>query len=157
MPTLEAAPVTAASTASVELTRIYAASRGSLYKLWTNPLLLKRWFGPATMHCTSTSLDARTGGDYNICVRQNDAPESIPDSVASGTYIRVVRGELLQFTWKPSWRADEESLVTISFADAGAGTEVTIRHENFSEDALNNYTAGWTACLDKLESAAALV
>jgi uncharacterized protein YndB with AHSA1/START domain len=155
MPTLEAVP---AATSFVELTRATPASRSRVYEMWTDSALLKQWFGPATMHCTSVSLDARTGGAYSIAVRPNDAPDSVPDAVASGTYTRVIPGELLQFTWKPSWRAGEDSLVTISFADAlGEGTEITIRHENFTEDALDNYTNGWTACLDKLEAAANFV
>lgn len=151
MPTLEAAP---AATSFVELTRATAAPRSRVYQMWTDSALLKQWFGPATMHCTAVSLDARTGGAYSIAVRPNGVPDSVPDAVASGTYTRVVPGKLLQFTWKPSWRQDEESLVTVTFDDAaGEGTEITIRHENFSEDALPNYTSGWTACLDKLEDA----
>jgi uncharacterized protein YndB with AHSA1/START domain len=150
MPTLEATPALASG---VQLTRTIRSPRSRVYEQWTNPELLKQWFGPANMHCTSATLDARLGGAYSIAVRPEGAPATQPDAIATGNYTRVVPGELLQFTWKPTWNPGEESLVTVSFQDAaGEGTEITIGHQNFAPDSVEGYTRGWTACLDKMES-----
>jgi uncharacterized protein YndB with AHSA1/START domain len=149
MPTLEAA---AALAYAVELTRTVRSPRSRVYEQWTSPELLQQWFGPANMHCTSAALDARLGGAYSIAIRPEGAPATQPDAIASGNYTRVVPGELLQFTWKPTWNPGEESLVTVSFQDAaGEGTEITIGHQNFAPDSVEGYTRGWTACLDKME------
>ncbi|MDP9052536.1 MAG: SRPBCC domain-containing protein [Acidobacteriota bacterium] len=154
MPTLEAALAQATLAPTVELTRAVRSPRRRVYEAWTNPELLRQFFGPENMHCTSAALDARVGGAYSIGVRPNGAPATQPDSIASGNYTQVVDSELLQFTWKPTWNPVEESLVTVSFRDAaGEGTEITIRHESFAQEAIEGYTKGWTACLDKMETA----
>jgi uncharacterized protein YndB with AHSA1/START domain len=152
MPTLEATPAQAVCAPTVELTRAVRSPRSRVYVAWTNPELLRQWFGPANMHCTSSSAAAHVGGAYSIGVRPDAAPATQPESIATGNYTRVIPGELLQFTWKPSWNPGEESLVTVILKDAlGEGTEITIRHERFAQQALENYTKGWTACLDKVE------
>lgn len=154
MPTLEATPAQSTLAPTVELTRAIRSPRRRVYEAWTNPELLRQWFGPANMHCTSAALDPRVGGAYSLGVRPDGAPETQPEAITSGIYTEVVPGEVLQFTWKPTWNPGEESLVTVSFRDAaGEGTEVTIRHQQFAQEAIENYTKGWTACLDKMETA----
>jgi uncharacterized protein YndB with AHSA1/START domain len=154
MPTLEATPAQAALASTVELTRTVRSPRNRVYEAWTNPEVLRQWFGPANMHCTSITLDARVGGAYSLGVRPDGAPATQPEAIATGHYTRVAPGKLLQFTWKPTWRPGEESLVTVSFQDAaGEGTEITIRHEKFESEAIEGYTKGWTACLEKMEVA----
>ena len=158
MPILETAP---ASTESfmLEQTRIIRAPRARVYEAWTNPEVLKQWFGPAGMYCPSVALDVRVGGAYRIDVHPTPetaasltTPESMArQAAASGTYTRIVPNELLQFTWAPSWNPAEESLVTVSLKDAVGGTEITIRHERFtSEGSREGHGKGWAGCLDKL-------
>jgi uncharacterized protein YndB with AHSA1/START domain len=151
MPTLATAPTPTVSAPIVELTRFIPAGRARVYESWTKPELLKPWFGPDNMYCSTVELDAHPGGAYITGIRRNDAAPDEPESAASGNYTKVVPGKLLQFTWKPTWRPGEESLVTVSFKDAADGTEITIRHENCSADACDNYTKGWTGCLDKMQ------
>ena len=162
MPTLEAIaatqtqpsiPQTAMPQSSiVEQWKFIPASRADVFAAWTNAEQLKAWFGPATMTCTTAQLDARIGGAYKIGVTPNvpDAPEAF----ATGQYLKVVPNQLLQFNWKPSWRAGELSLVTVSLEDAPGGTDITIRHEGFTAEAAPNYKEGWIACLNKLAAAA---
>jgi uncharacterized protein YndB with AHSA1/START domain len=163
MPTLET-PVTEAATLKLEQTRVIRATRSRVYEAWTNPEILKQWFGPAKMHCPSATMDVRVGGSYRIDVVPDVPPPSPAPvsgqrstecaerrSAALGTYTKVVPNELLQFTWAPDWNPGEQSLVTVSLKDVAGGTEITIRHENFAtESSRDGHNNGWVGCLDKL-------
>jgi uncharacterized protein YndB with AHSA1/START domain len=158
MPTLERAPAVT-ETFKLQQTRVIYASRARVYEAWTNPEIMKMWFGPEGMYCPSAALDVRVGGDYRVDV--HPTPETAKSltsdesmsrkAAAHGTYTQLVPNELLQFTWFPSWNPSEESLVTVSLKDAEGGTEVTILHERFtSEGSRDGHNKGWAGCLAKL-------
>ena len=158
MPTLESAPST---TYKLTQSRVIRAPRSRVYEAWTNPEILKQWFGPANMHCPSAQMDVRVGGAYRIDVVPNVPPPAASNntecaertSAALGTYTKVVPNELLQFTWFPDWNPGEQSLVTITLKDVAGGTEVIILHENFtSESSRDGHNNGWAGCLDKLQA-----
>jgi len=158
MPTLETAP--AASNIMLTLTRVIRAPRARVYEAWTDPEVIKQWFGPVGMYCPSATSDARVGGAYSLAAQPTPAAIAADPAcanrggIATGSYTRIVPNELLEFTWKPSWNPGEQSLVTISLRDVDGGTEITLRHENFgSEQSRNSHNQGWTGCLDKLAAA----
>jgi uncharacterized protein YndB with AHSA1/START domain len=155
MPTLAAAAE--APAIMLSQTRIIRASRPRVYEAWTNPDVLKQWFGPEGMYCPNASLDVRVGGAYSMEsqptseVLAADPACANRGGVAAGTYTKVIPNELLQFTWRPSWNPGEESLVTVSLKDVAEGTEITIVHERFSsEGSRQGHAKGWAGCLDKL-------
>lgn len=152
MSTLEA--VATPAMPFVKQSRVIRAPRNKVYEAWTQPELVKLWFGPANRHCPVAILDVREGGAYRIEVNANPDAELPPNaprmSAADGVYTEVVPNEKLQFTWKPSWNPGEESLVTVGFADAPEGTEVTILHERISSDGCQGYGQGWAGSLEKL-------
>jgi uncharacterized protein YndB with AHSA1/START domain len=156
MPTLETASATV-PTFMLTQTRVIRAPRARVYEAWTNPEIMKQWFGPAGMYCPNASSDARVGGAYSM--EAQPTPEAIAadpacadrGGIATGRYTKVVPNELLQFTWDPSWNPGELSLVTVSLKDADGGTEITILHENFtSEQSRDGHNRGWASILDKL-------
>ncbi|TXN05668.1 MULTISPECIES: SRPBCC domain-containing protein [unclassified Methylobacterium] len=57
------------------LTRSIAASPASLYRAWTEPDLLKRWFAPAPFTVSEAETDLRTGGATRIVMRVSDGSE----------------------------------------------------------------------------------
>jgi uncharacterized protein YndB with AHSA1/START domain len=160
MPTLESA---AATTYSLTLTRVIRAPRSRVYEAWTNPELAMQWFGPEGMYCPNASFDVRVGGKYSFEAKptaETKALQHIDPSdpgrrggIATGEYTKVVPNELLQFTWRGDWAADEESLVTVSLKDVPGGTELTLTHERFNtEHSRDGHTRGWKGCLDKLQA-----
>jgi uncharacterized protein YndB with AHSA1/START domain len=158
MPTLETAPAST-QTFKLQQTRVIRAPRKLVYEAWTNPEIMKEWFGPAGMYCPNAQVDARVGGAYRIDVHPTPetaksltAEESMTrQAAASGTYTKVVPNELLQFTWLPSWNPNEQSIVTVSLKDVEGGTEVTILHEGLaSESSRDSHGKGWAGCLVKL-------
>src|SRR5438309_10240378 len=147
MPTLEA--VAPASTRIVEQIKLIRATRARLFEAWTNPEILKQWFGPENRYCSTAEFDLRVGGAYRIGVRLKDV-EDASEAIATGRYIRIEQDRLLQFNWIPSWNPGEESLVTVTLEHVAGGTEVSVRHENFPPEHFANYTEGWHGCLSKL-------
>jgi uncharacterized protein YndB with AHSA1/START domain len=96
----------------------------------------------------AAELDARPGGRYAIAFKTENGEEHH----VSGVYRQVVPNEKLLFTW--AWRStpERESLVTILIKPDGAGSLLTLIHEQlFDEEARDRHKHGWTGCLDKLE------
>jgi uncharacterized protein YndB with AHSA1/START domain len=46
----------------IVLTREMAASPAKLWRCWTDPALLPRWFGPEAFSCHTKEIDLREGG-----------------------------------------------------------------------------------------------
>jgi uncharacterized protein YndB with AHSA1/START domain len=158
MPTLETAPAPT-QTFTLQQSRVIHAPRKLVYEAWTNPEIMKEWFGPTGMYCPNVKLDTRVGGDYRIDVHPTPeiaqsltTEESMKrQATATGAYTKIVPNELLQFTWTPSWNPIEQSIVTVSLKDAPGGTEVTILHEGFtSQGSRDGHNKGWEGCLAKL-------
>lgn len=160
MPTMQSIPET--SSLSLTQTRVIRAPRSKVYEAWTNPLIMKQWFGNAAMVCTAATLDVRVGGTYRIeAVRTEPSamgPAGAEDpcegrnfSAAVGSYTKVVPNELLQFTWTPAWNPEEQSLVTVSLKDAPGGTEITVLHEKFATEASRDaHSKGWDYALNTI-------
>ncbi len=114
---------TAPQTLAVEQTRVIKASREQVFRAWTDPAVLRQWFGPTQKHCPAADLDVRVGGAYRIEVHGGscaDPASARTEAHAAGRYTKIIPNELIQFTWIPSWNENEESVVTISLRDVEA-------------------------------------
>jgi uncharacterized protein YndB with AHSA1/START domain len=161
MPALATAPAATVPTFTLTQTRVIRAPRARVFEAWTNPEIIKQWFGPAGKQCPGASTDVRVGGAYRLevasCTPAHGSADgsecAAPLSVATGNYTKVVPNELLQFTWSTNWSPGEDSVVTVSLKDVDGGTEITILHENFNTEASRDgHNQGWAGCLDKLAS-----
>jgi uncharacterized protein YndB with AHSA1/START domain len=159
MATLQMEPTAAETALSLTQTRVIRAPRKLVYEAWTNPEIMKEWFGPANMRCPSATLDVREGGAYRIEMRGvlDPATAERPNEAttnhtsAAGHFTKIIPNELLQFTWNPVWNPGEESLVTVSLKDVPNGTEVTLLHERFSTiTSRDGHNHGWAGSLAKL-------
>jgi uncharacterized protein YndB with AHSA1/START domain len=54
------------------LTRIIDAPRQKLFKMWTDPELLKQWFAPLPYTTPVAELDVRPGGANLVVMRSPD-------------------------------------------------------------------------------------
>lgn len=57
---------TALSDRQITLTRVIAASPEKVWRCWTDPALLPRWFGPEGYACTTKEIDLREGGQWRF-------------------------------------------------------------------------------------------
>jgi uncharacterized protein YndB with AHSA1/START domain len=74
MTAADAAPT---SDRELVLTRLIDAPREKLFKAWTDPDLLKRWFAPLPWTTPHAELDVRPGG-ANLIVMRGPTARSFP-------------------------------------------------------------------------------
>ena len=134
---------------TLQLTRTFAAPREKVFRAWTDPEEVKKWFHPPGYETPSAEIDLRVGGKYRFGMRK------LPDGEVfylSGSYREVRRPERLVYTWQ--WEAEPElgdTLVTVQFHDRGGSTEVVLTHELFpTEKARQEHERGWSGGLDNL-------
>ena len=137
---------------ALRLSRRFKAPREAVFRAFTDPAALARWFGPEGMNVDKVKIDLRPGGAYSMAFNQADGGSH----GLSGVYREISPPERLVMTWV--WDDGEmagiETLVTIEFAEAGAETELTLTHERLpSQESLDLHRQGWTSsftCLDRV-------
>ena len=137
------------------LSRSYPVGPEKVWRAWTDPQALKRWWGPGGNDPVSLAqLDVRVGGRFRIVF---GGPQG-KDHEVQGVYKEVVPNRRLVFTWTwPNTTPERESLVTIVFNKAGAGTELEFLHAQlFDESVRDGHQRGWTESFAKLERFLAL-
>ena len=138
---------------TLSMKKFIRAQRSRVFQAWTDPQLLKLWFAPGDMQVVRASADARVGGTYLVemggtstCTEPGQA-----HPVVTGTYEKVVRDELLVFSWGWQHAQAIDSRVTVEFRDQEGGTEVTLTHECLPDlESRDKHTHGWTGCLENL-------
>ena len=134
----------------LNLVRAYPVAPEKVWRAWTDPQALKKWWGPTPGEPVAVAeLDVRVGGRFRIVFGGAKGT----DHEAQGTYKEVVPNRKLVFTWTwPNTTPDRESLVTIVFRATGNGTELDFSHEQFfDEKARDDHKRGWTGLLEKLD------
>ena len=133
---------------SLTLKRRLKATPDKVYAAWTDPEKILKWFGPDSGPVKEATTDVRVGGHYAITFHTEDGEQHH----VSGHYREVVPNERLVLTW--AWRTmpEREFLLTILIKPDGAGSLLTLIHEQFFDEAARDrHREGWSSCLDKLE------
>ncbi len=132
---------------SLQVQRVFRAPREKVFRAWTEPEALKKWWGPVGGTTPVVEIDLRVGGKYRFGMQFPEAEIFY----VSGTYQEVRAPEKLVFTWR--WEQPDmdfgESLVTIEFHAHDHTTEVTLKHENFpNEELCRRHNEGWRDFFD---------
>jgi uncharacterized protein YndB with AHSA1/START domain len=134
---------------SLTLRRRYRVAPGKVWRAWTDPQALKRWFGPEEIVCVPLAeVDLRVGGRFRVTMRAADGETHD----VSGTYLEIVPHRKLVFSW--AWRStpERESRVTVRIEPDADGCELVLTHEQFFDEAArDNHRRGWTGALVRLE------
>lgn len=155
-------PTEAANEAITErelsLTRIISATPDKLFRAWTDPALIVKWFTPEPWKTVRAEIDPRPGGSSCIVMRSPEGQE-YPNN---GVYLEVVKNKKLVFTdafvraWEPS---NKPFMVgTITLEDLGGDkTRYTARVQHWTiadrkahEDM--GFHPGWGKATDQLEA-----
>ena len=138
----------------VVITRIFDAPRALVFKAWTDPKHLKRWWGPKMFTNPVCEVDARVGGAWRIVMR---GPDGV-DYPCGGVYREIVEPERLVFT---NIATDHDGnpildgLTTVDFAEQGGKTKLTLTTRavalvEYAAAYLQGMEAGWTQSLETL-------
>jgi uncharacterized protein YndB with AHSA1/START domain len=110
---------------------------------------MARWWGPDAGPVLSAEADVRPGGRFRVVFRTLDGEEH--DS--SGVYREVEPERRLVFTWQWVSAPERETLVTVELRPVPEGTELTLTHAGFRDEATrDSHREGWSGALGKLES-----
>ena len=104
------------------LTRLLDAPPAQVWKAWTDPQLLPKWWGPDGYHCETESIDLRPGGHWRFTMvgegqrfpNLHDFGEMVPEQ---------------RLTYRLSGFDDmrHHADVVVTFAPEAGGTRVTMR------------------------------
>jgi uncharacterized protein YndB with AHSA1/START domain len=152
----------APAAAEVLITHVFDAPRNLVFKAWTDPAHLERWFAPRGCTLHFARIDIRPGGAFHSCIRTPDGHECW----CTGVYREIVAPERIVFTMAvadengnpaepaqigmdPEW--PRKTTVTVTFADQGDRTRLTL-HQTVAEALAKRTGAhpGWLDMLDRL-------
>ncbi len=123
-----------------------AASPQSVFRAWTDPVLLMRWFGPKPDSLLSADLDLRVGGAWRFVMR-DDGTEQMG---FEGKYLVVQPSSRLVLSWSKFDTGSTQSglgqmsQVEIMLANKGSGTDIRIVHSAIEDDVMRTgFSSGW--------------
>ena len=122
------AAATPVAETEVVLTRVFDAPRALVFKIWTEPHHLAKWWGPRDFTNPVCELDVRVGGRIFI---EMHAPDGTVYPM-TGTFREIVAPERLVFAAIAEDRNGNallEGLITVTFEEQGAKTRLTVREK----------------------------
>lgn len=127
----------------LSVTRHFAAPPHLVFRAWTTPELLKRWWTPASFGLTflACEVDARTGGQYRFVFRHPSAPEPM---AFFGRYLEVVPDRKL--VWTNEEGGEGGAVTTVTFEPVGSGTRLVISDLYPSKAALDEAISSGSTC-----------
>jgi uncharacterized protein YndB with AHSA1/START domain len=138
------------------LERVVDVRPALVWRAWTEPEHLKRWFTPAPWTTVACEIDLRPGGVFSTTMR---SPEGEVQPRSDGCYLEIVKERRLVWTdaLGPGYRPNPSPFLTamILLEPEGAGTRYTAiaihadeaarqRHEDMG------FQFGWSTALDQL-------
>jgi len=147
----------------IVITRVFDAARDLVFKAWTEPERVMRWWGPNGFTTPVCKIDLRPGGVFHNCMR---SPEG-RDFWSKGVYREIVEPERIvctdsfsdeagnlvpptRYGMSADWPA--EALITVTFAEHDGKTKFTLQHAVGSAPASerDQCRQGWSESLDRL-------
>ena len=153
------AVVTLPTETQILITREFDAPKHLVYKAYTTPELVRRWWTAKRGEATIAEIDLRVGGKWRYVMVTPDGLEV----GFHGEYREIVPNERIVSTevyeGMPQGTPEEATLNTVTFADAGGGTTLTILMDAPSKgirDAIidSGMEAGLQDAMDLLEQVA---
>ena len=143
------------------LERVIDAPRQAVYRCWTEPELMVKWFTPKPWSTVRVERDLCAGGGSLVVMRSPEGQE-FPNP---GVYLEVVPNEKIVFTdaFTTGWIPKDGApffVGELTFADAGAGKtkyRAVARHwtaEARDRHAKMGFHEGWSKAADQLEEVA---
>jgi uncharacterized protein YndB with AHSA1/START domain len=132
------------------LDRLFDAPRDVVFKAWSEPEHLIRWWGPRGFTSDIEKMEFRVGGAYRIHMR---SPEGT-DHWSQGVYREIVPPERLVMVG--SWAdalgnpTTPETVLTVTFEERGARTRLTLHSVFETVTARDSHRGGWSSSLERL-------
>ena len=134
-----------------KLQRRFDKPRELVFRAWTDPEILKRWWCPEGWMPDEIQVDLRVGGTFRIGMRRTAGGLPV---YANGTFLRVHSPEELSYTWawENAFEGMPQTVVTVRFVSHGPATIVLLEHESLPEIGIClRHRGGWIAALERVQ------
>ena len=128
------------------ITRLFDAPRSLVFKAWTTPEHMMRWWGPRSYTTPSCEMDVRPGGALRLCMRSSDGV----DLWVHGVFREIVEPERLVFTAVNDADLEAETVITVTFEDRSGKTFLTMRQTFAKPEVSRGAREGWTSSFERL-------
>jgi uncharacterized protein YndB with AHSA1/START domain len=141
-------PVTAHE---ITIRRVFDAPRELVWKAWTSPDHLARWWGARGWSTPESAieLDVRPGGTFSLTSFSDEDGTEMP---LHGVYREVVEPERIVLAEEPEGNWHEGAVSVVTLTDLGDGrTEMVLRSTvNTTDEAAAQAEAGVAGAVDRL-------
>jgi uncharacterized protein YndB with AHSA1/START domain len=149
------AQVTLPTDEQILITREFDAPKQLVYRAYTTPELVKRWWSGGHGEVTIAEIDLRVGGMWRYVMVANEGYEV----GFHGEYREIVPDERLVSTEVFEGMPDAEALDTLTFTEANGRTTLTLLVEHSSKEHRDAHInsgmeAGMQKSMDALEQVA---
>jgi uncharacterized protein YndB with AHSA1/START domain len=142
------------------LSRVIDAPPELVWRAWTDPEHLKKWWAPKPVELTVCDIDLRPGGRFRTVMRDPEGNEYPGD----GAFLDVVECERIVFTdavtegYRPTPESFMTAIITLE-PQTNGGTRYTamVLHKDEADRAKHEemgFFNGWKTCLDQLAALA---
>ena len=137
----------------ITITRVFDAPRELVFRAWTDPDQVARWFGPAGLDTPreSVEIDARVGGRFQLRMVK---PGSEAEYRLRYEIVELVEPELLVLRSEPMPEVGlhHPTVARIELHDEDGKTRMTLTDGPYTEEGGGGAGAGWASSFDKLEA-----
>ena len=149
------AVVTLPTDTQILITREFDAPKHLVYKAWTTPELIKRWWSGERGEVTLAEVDLRVGGMWRFVLIANAGFEV----AFHGEYREIVPNERLVNTEVYEAIPDDFAVNTLTFSEKDGRTTLTMLVDHNSKEARDGHIdsgmeGGMQEAMDKLEKVA---
>ncbi len=124
------AEVTLPASTQIMITRQFDAPRHLVYRAWTTPDLIRRWWAGDRGEVTSAEVDLRPGGRWRYVMTANGGFEV----AFHGEYREIVPDERIVCTEVFEGMPDAAAVSTATFAEQDGRTTLTVLVEHTSQE-----------------------
>ncbi len=147
---------------TISVKRTFDLPLVTVWKAWTEPESMKKWWGPEEYTCADCTIDFRVGGKFLASMQGEDGKKIW----STGTYKEIVPFEKIVNTdsfadekghivpaayYKMEGDWDLELQVTAEFEEVDGKTNIVLTHEGLPAEIIEDCMNGWQSSFDKLE------
>jgi uncharacterized protein YndB with AHSA1/START domain len=147
----------------VTITRTLDAPRELVFRMWSNPELLARWYAPRRCRLNVLLFDFRVGGEFRYQIREPDGSGCLCSAIFTEievpgriVYTMCFADEQGNFVTANSIGADpdwpDRTTVTVTFVEKNGRTTMTL-HQTVAESVAKRTGAypSWVEMIDRLD------